>query len=434
MSMCSQSRRDFLRRAIAAGISVPLAENACLSRAESTRPDSKSPNEKLDIAVIGVDGRGKANLDGVANENIIALCDIDDERLQFAAKQFPHARLFKDYRQLLESTKLDALVVSTPDHTHAIPVVSALQLGLDVYCEKPLAHSVWEVRQMRDWAKKQGSVTQMGTQIHATDNYRRVVELIQAGAIGKVDRVHIWHPNSSKPGKRSPSGTPPAHIDYDLWIGPAPLRPFDLSHFHFNWRYWWDFGGGTLADLGCHYIDLPYWALKLGNPESIRAQGEKTYIGDNEVPDNLRVDYQFPARDNLSSVHLTWYHGTLRPEGSEEYEKNAAVLFEGTQGRLLADYSTLRIYSEQDGVIATPVEPIPASIGHHQEWIEACKMRGETTCNFDYSGALAETVLLGNVAYRVGHELQWEHQSLQATNCPEAEQYIRREYRQGWEL
>ena len=429
-----ESRRDFLRRAIAFGIAVPTVGNTYQSLAESTLFQSNSANEKLDLAVIGVAARGKANLDAVASENVIALCDIDAERLHTAAEQFPRAKLFEDTRRLLDSTKLDALVVSTPDHTHAIPVVSALQSGLDVYCEKPLAHSVWEVRQMRDCAKAQGAVTQMGTQIHATDNYRRAVELIQAGAIGSVERVHVWHPNTSKPGKRVNRGTPPAHVNYDLWIGPAPMRPFDVSHFHFNWRYWWDFGGGTLADLGCHYIDLPYWALQLGHPESITAQGEKTTLGDNEVPDNLRVDYHFSAQGGRLPVHLTWYHGAMRPEGTEEYGKTSAVLFEGTKGRLIADYSTLKVYSELEETLIPSVESIPASIGHHQEWIEACKTRGDTTCNFDYSGALAETVLLGNVAYRVGQELKWDTNSLQAVNCPGADQYLQREYRKGWKL
>jgi predicted dehydrogenase len=395
----------------------------------------RSPNEKLDIGVVGVAARGAANLDGVAHENIVALCDVDSQRLDAASEQFPGAAKYKDYRRMIDEVKLDAVVVSTPDHSHAIPVVRALQAGLDTYCEKPLAHNVWEVRQMRDWAATQGAVTQMGTQIHAGDNYRRVVELIQADAIGPIKRVHVWQGNSVQPGRRVAEGTPPAHVDYDLWIGAAPMRPFDPSHFHFVWRFWWDFGGGTLADMGCHYIDLPYWALELRYPDTVEARGEKTYQGDNMVPDNLRVDYQFPARGDKPPVHLTWYHGAYRPEGAEEYDKGAAVLFEGERGRLLADYGTLKVFTDSGEPAETPPQTIPASIGHHREWTEACKTRGVTTCNFDYSGALAETVLLGNVSYRTGgKKLAWDPVNLQATNCPEADPFIQREYRKGWRL
>jgi predicted dehydrogenase len=428
-----QDRREFLRRAIAAGTATAAMGSATTLWAAG-KPE-RSPNEKLNIGVIGVAARGAANLNGVAHENVVALCDIDAQRLGAASEQFPKAQTFKDYRRLIDEAKIDALVVSTPDHSHALPIVRALKAGLDTYCEKPLAHNVWEVRQMRDWAATQGAVTQMGTQIHAGDNYRRVVELVQAGAIGAVNRVHVWQGNGVQPGRRVEKSTPPAHIDYDLWIGGAPMRPFDPSSFHFNWRYWWDFGGGTLADMGCHYIDLPFWALGLRYPDSIEAEGAKTYEGDNEMPDRLKVDYQFPARDGQPPVQLTWYHGGYLPEGADEYGKGSAVLFEGERGRLLADYGSLKVFTDSGDAADVPAETIPASIGHHREWTEACKTRGTTTCNFDYSGALAETVLLGNVSYRVGgKKLEWDHASLQATNCPEADQFIRRKYRKGWRV
>lgn len=429
-----KSRRDFIQRALAAGTAVAVAPRLAVAAPTAGRAP-RSANDKLDLAVVGVGGRGHDNLMGVASENVVALCDIDQERLDKAAGEFPKAKLFRDFRKLLDEVKLDALVVATPDHTHAMPVVWALMRGLDVYCEKPLAHSVYEIRQMRNWATKQNAVTQMGTQIHAEDNYRRVVELIHAGAIGAVSRIHVWQGNSVQPGRRATDGNPPAHVDYDLWIGPAPMRPFDVSHFHFRWRYWWDFGGGILADMGCHYIDLPYWALNLRYATSVEARGEKSYQGDNDVPDRMRVDFQFPARGEQPSVHLTWYHGGWMPEGAEEYQKGAAVLFEGTKGRLLADYGTRKVFLDDGGAPSTPEPTIPKSPGHHREWIEACKSRGPTTCNFDYSGALAETVLLGNVSYRVGgQKLEWDAEQLVATNCPDAAQYVRREYRQGWTL
>jgi len=229
----------------------------------------------------------------------------------------------------------------------------------------------------------------------------------------------------------------PYSLDYDLWIGPAPMRPYDPSSCHFNWRYWWDFGGGTLADFGCHYMDLPFWALDLRYPTSVVAKGEKTSMGDNDVPDNMQVDYHFAARGKLPPVHLTWYHGKWRPEGAEMYDKTSAVLFEGAgaSGRLLADYSTRKFFMLDGTEPDAPPQTIPNSIGHWAEWAAACKSRGPTTCNFDYSGALAEAVLLGNVSYRAGgQKLDWNAESLVATNCPDAAQYIRRDYRAGWSL
>ncbi len=426
-------RREFLRQAALAGTSVGVLSLA-------TRPVSaarRSPNEKLNIGMIGVAAQAAYDLDNVATENIVALCDIDSQRLGVAAEKFPTAKKYSDYRKLLDQADLDAVVVATPDHTHAIPVVWALKRGLDVYCEKPLAHSVYEVRQMREWAAKQKAVTQMGTQIHAGDNYRRVVELVQAGVLGKIQRVHVWKDGDARlgHGHRAKEGTAPAYVDYDLWVGPAPMRPFDPSHFHFNWRYWWDFGGGILGDFGCHYMDLPFWALGLRYPTSIEAKGEITYKADNDVPDNMQVDYQFPARGDQPPVHLTWYHGRWRPEGAEAYGKGGAVLFEGERGRLLADYGTHKLFLEPGLTAETPPQTIPASIGHHQEWIHACKTRGATTCNFDYSGALAEAVLLGNVSYRTGGtRLNWDAENLKSPNCPEADNYLRREYRPGWTL
>ncbi len=394
---------------------------------------AKSPNEKLNVGIVGVAGKGASNLKAVNTENIVALCDIDSQRLSTAAAEYPKARTYSDYRKLLEQS-LDAVVVSTPDHMHALPVLAALALGLDVYCEKPLAHNVREVRLMREAAAKQKAVTQMGTQVHAGDNYRRAVEIVQAGVIGKVNRVHVWQGGPVRAGVRVAEGKPPAHVDYDLWLGPAPYRPFHESHFHFNWRYWWDFGGGQLADFGCHYMDLPFWALKLGAPTSAVAKGEKTYKGDNEVPNNMQVDYQFPAQGDQPAVHLTWYHGDWVPPGAEVYAKKSAVLFEGDRGRLLADYGTSKIFMADGSEGKAPAQSIPASIGHHQEWVQAVKTRGTTTCNFDYSGNLAEAVLLGNVAYRAGKAIEWDAKNLKVTNAPEAAQYVTREYRKGWEV
>lgn len=427
------SRREFLRRAAAAGTAVAAGPALFGRRAWASEP---KPGEKLRLAIIGVAARGGDNLDGLKGEEIVALCDIDEQRLAAAAKAFPSAKTYVDYRELLDRERdLQAVAVSTPDHTHALPTMLALDRGLDVYCEKPLAHSVWEIRQVREAAARRKAVTQMGTQIHAGDNYRRVVELVQSGILGPIDRVHVWQGNTIKPGRRATSGEAPQHVHYDLWTGPAPYRPFSEDHFHFNWRYWWDYGGGVLADMGCHYIDLPYWALGLRHPQAVTAKGEKTSTGDNDVPDRLRVDYEFAAGDKHPPLTLTWHHGGWMPEGAEEYQTTAAVLFEGEKGRLLADYGTHKVFLNEGAKFETPPPSIPSSVGHHQEWIDACKSRGPTTCSFDYSGVLAETVLLGNVAYRVGpRRLEWNADALEVVDCPEAAPLLRREYRAGWEL
>ncbi|MBX7164959.1 MAG: Gfo/Idh/MocA family oxidoreductase [Pirellulales bacterium] len=432
----AQSRREFLRRALAAGTATLGAAPLRRAIAEDTAPAAKPGSDQLRIAVIGVANRGMDNIREIQHEAIVALCDVDQRNLAAAATMFPSAKKYIDYRRLLDEGGFDAVLVATPDHSHAIPVVRALAAGHDVYCEKPLAHSVWEVRQMRELAARQKAVTQMGTQIHAGDNYRRAVEIVQAGILGDVTRVHVWHGGTVRPGQRVAQGNPPPEVDYDLWLGPAPERPFHPSHFHFNWRYWWDFGGGTLADFGCHYMDLPFWALGLRSPTTISSVGEKDYAGDNDVPGSQQVEYHFPATDKQPAVHLTWYHGQRKPEGAEQYGRGSAVLFEGTKGRLLADYSTHKLFMDDGGEPMAPAESIPNSIGHHAEWLKACRERGTTTCNFDYSGALAEAVLLGNVAYRAapGETLAWDAERLEFADCANAAQFVRREYRKGWSL
>ena len=428
-----RSRREFLQAAVAAGTTIPAGLS--LLAPARVRAEKRSANEKLNLGIIGVAARGGANLNGVSGENIVVLCDIDSKRLGQAAERFPKAKTYADYRRVFDHKNLDGVVVSTPDHMHAIPVVQALRQGLAVYCEKPLAHSVHEIRTIREETAKAKVVTQMGTQIHAGNNYRRVVETIQAGTIGPVKRVHVWLGSGVRTGQRVKQGTPPAHVDYDLWLGPAPYRPFHTSHFHFNWRYWWDFGGGQLADFWCHYVDLVFWALKLKAPTTVAAQGEKGHDGDNECPNQMRIDYIFPAMGKQPPVHLTWYQGGWKPKGAEVYGKGSAVLFEGDDGRLLADYGSKKL-SMEGGQQPDPIEQtIPNSIGHHKEWIEAVKGNGKTTCHFEYGGALAEAGLLGNVSYRAGKKkLEWDAEKLKATNCPEADQYIRREYRKGWVL
>jgi predicted dehydrogenase len=426
------SRREFLESAILAGTSVAAGT---LSRAKNVQAsEARSANEKLNIAVVGVAARGGDNLKGVAGENIVALCDIDDERLQAAGEKHPNAKRLVDYRDALEIPNLDGIVCSTPDHVHAFVIAAALKKGLPVYCEKPLTHSVWEARQVRKLNAAARVPTQMGNQIHAGSNYRRVVEIIRAGTIGAVERVHVWVAGGGNAFPSVTTSDPPKYIHYDQWIGPAPYRPFAKEHFHFNWRYWWDFGNGQLGDFGCHYMDLPFWALELGAPTSVAATGEKGHDGVNDCPMRMKVEYQFPARGDAPPVHMTWYHGGWMPEGAAAYQKNSAVLFEGSEGRLISDYNTNKLFM-QEGKTAAPVKPwIADSVaGHHAEWLTAIRTKGSTSSHFEYGGNLTEAVLLGNVSYRSGKAIQWDAKALK-TDSVEADAFLKREYRPGWSI
>jgi predicted dehydrogenase len=430
--MSRLNRRRFLQTSSALAASAALAES--LPAAQRRPP----PSERIRLGVVGLAGQGVANWRPCQKEEIVALCDVDLNRAGEARKAFPKAKFYQDYRRLLDQKDVEALIISTPDHHHAFVAVPAMRSGKHVYCEKPLAHSVYEVRLMREAAAKHQVVTQMGTQIHAGENYRRVVEIIQAGTIGPVRRVHVWCNTSPHPGRRALKETPPPRgLDYNLWLGPAPYRPYHASHLHFHWRWWWDFGGGVLADMACHYMDLPHWALNLRTPTVIAATGRKTYKGDNEVPDRMRVEYEYPARGNLPPVHLTWYNTVTGPDldGKVTYPGyTSGVLFVGDKGQLLANYGNYRLLPEKQFKGFVPPQPsIPRSVGHHREWLQAIRKGGTTTCNFDYSGALAETVLLGNVAYRCAQKLQYNARTGQA-NLKAAAQYIRRQYHKGWTL
>jgi predicted dehydrogenase len=406
----------------------------------ATKPARRvSANDKLNIGVIGTGNRAQEDMNAVAHENIVAVCDIDSEYLELAGKRFPNAKRYSDFRKLLEQRDIDAVVIGTPDHTHAVAAVGALKSGRHVYCEKPLAHTVSECRIITELARKKKLVTQIGTQIHAENNYRRVVELVQAGAIGDVTEVHVWV-TSSYGGKGKPRpGTIPPEINYDLWLGPVQEVAYSPDYVPFAWRHWWHFGGGSLADFGCHYMDLPFWALKLKYPTSIEAEGPPVDVL--STPPWLIVRYQFPAlREGGNPLALTWYHGGRQP-GPDLLPKElatfwkSAVLFVGTKGKLISDYGKHALLPEkQFANYQRPPKSIPDSIGHHKEWILACKTGASTTCPFDYSGPLSETALLGNVAYRVGQKLVWDGKAMRATNTKEAEKFVQHHYRQGWSI
>lgn len=423
-------RRSFLKTA-GALTSVGVWSSVIPTRAAG-------PNEKLNIACIGTANRAAEDINGVKGENIAAICDIDDNFLKRAQTQFPDARTYIDYRELIdkEGDKIDAVVVATSDHHHAPASIRAIRAGKHVYCEKPLTHTIQEARILAEAAKEAGVATQMGTQIHAGNNYRRVVEIVQSGVLGDIEEVHVWVGKSWGGGELPEKhDQPPAELHWDLWLGPAPERPFAVGRYHpAQWRKWWAFGNGTLGDMGCHYCDLPFWALKLRHPISCSAAGPPPHP--ETCPLGMTAEFQFPARGDLSPCKLTWYDGNMTPKQvAGERVKPSGVMFVGSEGKMFADYSSYKLFpKEKFAAFEPPAPTIPNSIGHHAEWIKACKDGSETTCNFDYSGALSETILLGCVAYRTGETIEWDAAALKSTNSEAANALITKEYREGWEV
>lgn len=422
-------RRQFVGAATL--LSLGVYSSRCVAQ-------SKSINDKLNIACIGTANRAAADIAGVEHEQIVALCDVDQKYLAQKLKAFPDARGFDDYREMLQSMgdKIDAVVVGTTDHHHAPASMRAIKAGKHVYCEKPLTHTVEEARRIAIAAKQAGVATQLGTQIHAEPNYRRVVEIIRSGAIGEITDVHVWVGKGWGGGERPDHSDPvPEHLNWDVWLGPAPERPFVAGLYHpANWRRWWAFGQGTLGDMGCHYVDLPFWALNLRHPVHVAAEGPPVHS--ETAPLGVTVRYKFPKTDVAPAINLSWYDGDHAPtvvEG-ERVKNSGGVMFVGTEGKMFANYSSYRLFpTEKYAQYAPPPKSIPDSIGHHREWLKACRDGTPTTCNFDYSGALTETILLGNVAYRSGGPIHWNAEKLQA-DTPEAQQYVGKSYRPGWEL
>ncbi len=430
------NRREFLKHSTVAGAVFWVAGTPSAAW-------SRSPNDKLNIGIIGVNHRGRSNMNSVSSENIVALCDIDENYLAEAAKKHPQAKTYVDWRKMLDQKDLDAVVVSTADPVHALASNWAMKRDLSVYCEKPLAHSVHEARVVRETyhQHKDKIATQMGTQIHAGGNYRRVVELVQSGAIGPVREAHAWCGRIG-PGGGLPEGEDPVppHLHWDLWLGPAPWRPYNRKYMPGNltWNRWWDFGNGTLGDMGSHVIDLAFWALKLRQPTTVETHGDPTPASPHTNAKWIVIHWEHPAVEDRPAVKLTWYDGIQRPPSPEGFDLSKwglGVLFIGDDGMLLSEYGKhilLPVAKFKD--FKRPEPWIAPSLGHHREWIHACKTGEPTLCNFDYSAMLIEHNLLGNVAYRAGTKLQWDPEKLSATNCPDADPYIRREYRQGWTL
>ena len=445
------SRRGFVKKAsilAAAGCAATVVPRHVLGG-----PRQIPPSEKMNVAGIGIGGMGGANLRNIEAENIVALCDVDHNYAAGTIKRYPKAALYKDYRRMLDKQKdIDGVVIGTPDHTHAVISMAAIRAGKHVYCQKPLTHDVYEARMLAGAAKECKVATQMGIQGHSTEGIRLIREWFEAGLIGEVREVDAWcsltyypwgHTSWSSQWGTRPKETPPvpAGVDWDLWIGPAPMRSYHRAYHPRTWRCWWDFGSGMMGDRGAHTFDPICWALKLGAPTTIDA----TTCGNTpEVhPLSAIVTYQFPAREGMPPVKLTWYEGTRPPrpedlEDGRQMPREGGALLKGTKGTIMAG-----VYGESPRIIPEtkmreaklPPKTIPrAGVSHEMDWVRACKTDHTAGADFAYSGPLAEICCLGNIAQRVDTRIQWDAAGMKVTNLPEANRYIRCEYRKGWEL
>ena len=432
------ARRDFLRSAAAAAAAFTIVPRQVLGG-----PGRTAPSEKLNIACIGIGGQGASDIQSVSSENIVALCDVDwGAHTAKTFEKFPAAKRYKDFRKMLdaEDKNIEAVTVATPDNIHAVAAMAAIKRNKHVYCEKPLCHDIYEVRQLTEEARKRGLMTQMGIQVHAENSVRLVAEMIKSGVIGEVRKVDIWSGKNWGGGERPKESEPvPETLDWDLWLGPAPVRPYNHVYLPGNWRRWWDFGTGTLGDMGCHIVDPAFWALDLGYPTSVEAQPAK--FNDQTYPVATSVQWEFPARGALPPVTVTWCDGDRRPSRPEELEPERKLpdqggLYYGEKGTILAPHmGNPRLIPEAKMKELKMPEPfLGRGVNHYQDWIKACKGGPKPLANFDYAGPLSETILLGNVAALAGQKLSWDGPGLKITNVPQANQYLKRQYRANWQL
>jgi hypothetical protein len=434
------TRRQFLHS------TALLASGVWSSRALAA---SRSANEKLNVALVGVGVGGVGgvlNLPRVSGENIVALCDIDEKYAGPNLAKYPQARKWKDYRKMLDRQKeIDAVVVSTPDHSHALISIAAMRRGKHVYCEKPLARTIGEVRRMRRVFAETKVATQMGNHGTYEPSFRRAVEIVQSGALGAVTEVHTWSDRPLKYWKQSiarPKDRPPIppHVNWDLFLGPARERPYHPIYHPFTWRGWWDFGTGVLGDIICHTVNLAYMSLDLKYPTRVETRSEG--LTPETAPEWAIMTYHFPARGKLPPVKVVWYENGKQPSRElalgQSLPSNGSLLI-GDKGRLLttdmycAHYKLLPAEKFVDYEAPQPTLP-RAQIGHHHEWIQAAKTDATTMANFEYAGRLTEAFLVGNVALRTGQSLDWDGQGMRARNCPEADEFIHPQYRKGWRL
>jgi len=416
-------------------------------------PGNTPPSEKLNIAGIGIGGRGADVLRSLESQNIVALCDVDWGYAAGTFRRYPNTKKYRDFRKMLdeEEKNIDAVMVATPDHIHAVASMAAIKRGKHVYCEKPLTHCVYEARVIAEAAREHKVATQMGNVGQASEETRLMCEYIWDGAIGPVRQVHVWtdrplrglHDVYWPQGIDRPKETPPVpeKLEWNLWLGPAPYRPYHPCYLPFKWRGWWDFGTGALGDIGCHSLDHVFRALKLGHPTSVQASC--TLVNKETYPAASTVHFEFPARPVLPAVRLTWYDGGLKPPRPDEMDQDeqmgtSGTLFIGDKDKMLGH----RLIPESRRIeYGKPPQMLPRSPGHFVEWIEACKGGKAPGSNFDHAGPLTEVVLLGNVALRpeirdklTRTKLQWDGKKMMFTNMPEANEFLRRDYRQGWTL
>jgi predicted dehydrogenase len=472
------NRRDFLKQTTAAGVGFWVAGGVALA-------DKKpAANDRVNIACIGVGGKGSSDTSQAgALGNIVALCDIDDNFLNSKAQSFPNAKKYNDFRKMFDEMgkEIDAVTVSTPDHTHAPASIMAMKLKKHVYCQKPLTHTVYEARRMRDVAREMKVATQMGNQGSAADGLRRAVELIQSGIIGKVTEAHVWTnrpvwPQAPKVTARPAKSDPvPPHVHWEEWLGPAPFRPYvgNRTYHDFNWRGWWDFGTGALGDMACHTANLAFRSLNLGHPTSVVAEAGD--VNPETYPSWATVHFEFPARGDMPPVRFTWYEGhrngrTVVPPGelvkgqrkagadiSIYYEDGKYYFAKGsnkpkdvTSGCFLVgetgilfspdDYGTESYILRDSGIEQVKGKPEKLASNHggdggmKAEWIKAMQGGPAPYSSFDFAAMLTETILLGNIAIKAGKRLEWDGPGLKFTNDSSANQHLHYEYRKGWTL
>jgi predicted dehydrogenase len=437
-------RRNFLKSLGVAGTGLLLPRNPIFG--------ADAPSNKLNIALIGTWGRGKAHFKAIGGENVVALCDVNEEHLASAAKQFSKAKTYVDWRKMLDQKDIQAVVCCSADHTHAFVANWAMNRGLHVYMEKPLANSVEEARVVRATylKNKKKLATQVGTQRHAIENFNRVRELVLDGAIGELTDVSAWgNRQLPKPGYLPAEGQPPEHFHFDLWLGPSPDHPYNPDYFSgaagancLQWNMYWDFGSGQVGDMGSHTMDLAWNAIDAKLPTTAEAKGDP--YNPDVTPVGLTMTFENPANDWRGPIKVSWYQGGHMPESPSpavDLKKiSHGAMFEGTKGTLVADFNNRMLLPFKDSADLTYYKPrtkktlIPPLGDFQQQWIKACKGSLKTSCDFEYSSYLIEEMLLGLVAYRVGKKINYDGEAGRVTNSPEANELLRRTYRKGWTL
>ncbi len=442
------NRRQFISRTTLAAAAPLVITNFNVFGADA-------PSNKLTLALIGTWGRGEAHFDALTTQNVVALCDVNSEHLAFGLKKFPGAKTYADWRKLLDDHKtlgLDGIVICSPDHTHAFITNWALNRGLHVYCEKPLANTIEEARIVRAnyLSKKSKLATQVGTQRHAFQNFNRVKELIRDGAIGELQAAYAWgNRQLRRDGYLPAAGTPPSHLNYDLWLGPSPFHPYNPDYFSagpgmncLQWNMYWDFGNGQVGDMGSHTMDLAWNAIDAAPPTAAEAKGDP--FNPEVSPVMLETHTEHPANSWRGPIKLSWYQGGALPNVPRDYidlnKIGHGAMFKGTKGFLISGFENRILVPYGDDADLTYYKPRPKSevfppLGHFQkEWFNACKGNLKTSCDFEYAGNMIEQMLLGLVAYRAGQRVEYDAVAGRVTNLPEANQFLSKKYREGWIL